>query len=140
MMDPHRYDDMLLLEHPTSKRHPRMSGANRAAQFSPFAALTGYEDQIRDAWHERCDRILLSEEEQEKIGKVLQEIVKGDVVSLSCFVENPGTDGSGGFAEGEYKEVSGQVLRMEPESEKMRVGGADWWMDVCFGDVLWIRK
>ena len=140
MMDPHRYDDMLLLEHPTSKRHPRMSGMNRAAQFSPFAALTGYEDQIRDAWHERCDRILLSEGEQEKIGKVLQEIAKGDVVSLSYFVENPGTDGSGGFAEGEYKEISGQVLRMEPASEKMRVGGADWWMDVCFGDILWIKK
>lgn len=36
-----KYDDIIDLPHPTSKKHPRMSRQNRAAQFSPFAALTG---------------------------------------------------------------------------------------------------
>ena len=42
----HKYDDIIGLEHPTSKRHPCMSRADRAAQFAPFAALTGYGDVI----------------------------------------------------------------------------------------------
>ena len=41
-----KYDDIIGLEHPTSKRHPRRSMADRAAQFAPFAALTGFGDVI----------------------------------------------------------------------------------------------
>ena len=40
------YDDIMDLPRPVSKKHPRMSAINRAAQFSPFAALTGYGDAI----------------------------------------------------------------------------------------------
>ena len=43
------YEDMLELPHPVSRKHPQMPLADRAAQFSPFAALTGYEDVIEDA-------------------------------------------------------------------------------------------
>ena len=41
--DPHRYDDIIHLEHHTSETRPRMSRRDRAAQFAPFAALTGFE-------------------------------------------------------------------------------------------------
>ena len=44
----HRYDDIIDLPHHVSTRHPQMPLADRAAQFSPFAALTGYEDIIRE--------------------------------------------------------------------------------------------
>ena len=43
------YDDIINHPHHISKRHPQMSMWNRAAQFAPFAALTGYEDAIRSA-------------------------------------------------------------------------------------------
>ena len=43
------YDDIINLPHHVSKRHPQMSMWNRAAQFAPFAALTGYDDAIRSA-------------------------------------------------------------------------------------------
>lgn len=46
--DPHRYDDMLDLPHHQSSTRPHMSISNRAAQFSPFAALTGYDDEVRE--------------------------------------------------------------------------------------------
>ena len=48
----HDYDDIINLSHHVSKRHPQMSMWNRAAQFAPFAALTGYDDAIRDTAQE----------------------------------------------------------------------------------------
>ena len=42
------YEDISYLPHPTSKKHPRMSMEERAAQFSPFAALTGFGGVIRE--------------------------------------------------------------------------------------------
>lgn len=43
------YEDILNLPRPVSGRHPRMPMEDRAAQFAPFSALSGYEDAIREA-------------------------------------------------------------------------------------------
>ena len=43
----HKYDDIINLPHPTSKKHPRMSLYARAAQFSPFAALTDTKQLLK---------------------------------------------------------------------------------------------
>jgi hypothetical protein len=43
------YEDIINLEHHVSKKHPQMPMANRAAQFAPFAALTGYDEAIDEA-------------------------------------------------------------------------------------------
>lgn len=43
-----QYDDIINLPHHTSKKHPRMSLYARSAQFAPFAALTGYEDAVKE--------------------------------------------------------------------------------------------
>ena len=45
----HDYDDIINQPHYEPKHHPRMSMWNRAAQFAPFAALTGYEDAIKQS-------------------------------------------------------------------------------------------
>ena len=47
-----KYADIIDMPHHVSKRHPQMSMWNRAAQFAPFAALTGYEDAIKDSAQE----------------------------------------------------------------------------------------
>ncbi len=47
-IDIHSYDDMIGLPHHVSARHPRMPLSDRAAQFSPFAALTGYDAIIQE--------------------------------------------------------------------------------------------
>ena len=44
----HKYDDIIHLPHHVSTKHPQMALSDRAAQFSPFAALTGHEDSIRE--------------------------------------------------------------------------------------------
>lgn len=54
----HEYDDIINLPNPTSKTHPRMPLYNRAAQFSPFSALTGYDAAIKETAR-------LTEEKQE---------------------------------------------------------------------------
>ena len=41
------YEDIIDLPHPSSQKHPRMPAMNRAAQFAPFAALTGFEDAVK---------------------------------------------------------------------------------------------
>ena len=45
--DKHRYDDILNLPRPTSATHPQMDRAARAAQFAPFAALTGHREALK---------------------------------------------------------------------------------------------
>ncbi len=44
----HKYDDIINMEHHKSKKHPPMSLYARSAQFAPFAALTGYEDAVKE--------------------------------------------------------------------------------------------
>jgi hypothetical protein len=46
------YEDIINLPHPVSKKHPQMSMMQRAAQFAPFAALTGYDAAINEAARE----------------------------------------------------------------------------------------
>ena len=57
-----KYKDMLRLPHPVSATHPRMSLQDRAAQFSPFAALTGYEDALKETARLTDRRIELDED------------------------------------------------------------------------------
>ncbi len=51
------YDDIINLPHPTSAKHPRMAAIDRAAQFSPFAALTGYEKALEETKEIAIDRV-----------------------------------------------------------------------------------
>lgn len=52
-----KYEDIVNLPHPTSKDHPRMSQIDRAAQFAPFAALTGHGAAIEETAAEMEKRI-----------------------------------------------------------------------------------
>lgn len=62
-----RYDDIINLPHHVSPVHPSMSMMNRAAQFAPFAALTGYGAVIDEAGRLTQRRIELSEGEKEAL-------------------------------------------------------------------------
>lgn len=50
--DMHRYDDIIDLPHHVSKTHPHMPVADRAAQFAPFAALSGHNEALKEAVHQ----------------------------------------------------------------------------------------
>ena len=56
-----KYMDIIEMEHHTSLKYPRMSMDNRAAQFSPFKALTGLDDAIDETAYNSAEKILHSE-------------------------------------------------------------------------------
>ena len=66
-----KYDDIINMERPVSKRHPPMPLANRAAQFAPFAALTGYEAVIDEAARLTARQIELDEDAKAEINRQL---------------------------------------------------------------------
>ena len=56
------YDDIIHLPHHVSSKRPQMPMSDRAAQFSPFAALTGYDDAIQETGRLTEQKIELDEE------------------------------------------------------------------------------
>ena len=57
LKEEHQYDDIINMPHYTSKRYPRMDAVTRAAQFSPFAALTGYEKALEETKEIAIERV-----------------------------------------------------------------------------------
>ena len=66
------YDDIITLPHPTSRRHPRMAAADRAAQFAPFAALTGYGAAVKETARETEAVTELAEDEAMALDRPLR--------------------------------------------------------------------
>ena len=72
-----RYEDIIRLQHPVSATRARMSNADRAAQFAPFAALVGYEAAICEAGRQTEAPIFLTESSAEVIDACLRKIAAG---------------------------------------------------------------
>ena len=69
-----KYDDIINLPHPEPKNHQRMSLENRAAQFSPFAALTGHNEAIKETERLTDSKIELAEDTITDINRTLMWI------------------------------------------------------------------
>ena len=70
------YEDIINLPHHVSSKRPQMPMLDRAAQFSPFAALTGYDDAIHETGRLTDEKIDLSEEEKEALDRKQQILVE----------------------------------------------------------------
>ena len=71
-----KYQDIIHLSRPRSQRHPPMSAHDRAGQFSPFAALTGFEAAIAETQRLTDSRIILEEGAKELLDQRMQEILE----------------------------------------------------------------
>jgi hypothetical protein len=93
-----KYDDIINLPHHVSQTRQRMSMIDRAAQFSPFAALVGYEDAVEETARLTDDKIELTEESKtsisEKLRFVSENIESNIKVKITYFV--PDKKKSGG--------------------------------------------
>ena len=72
MKDEHKYDDIINLPHHVSSRHPQMSLLDRAAQFSPFAALTGHAAAIKETERLTEEWVELDEDRKALLDERLQ--------------------------------------------------------------------
>ena len=83
------YDDIIHLPHHVSKRHPQMSLYNRAAQFAPFAALTGYEEAIIETARLTAPKVDMMEDNQQlldrKLALLSHSLREQPTVSITYF-------------------------------------------------------
>ena len=68
------YSDIIDLPHPTSQKHKRMSLHDRAAQFAPFAALTGYDDAVEETARVTDEQSFISNDEIEALDASLRRL------------------------------------------------------------------
>ena len=92
-MSGHPYEDILRLPHPASTRHHPMPNASRAAQFAPFAALTGYEEAVQETARLTEPECEMDEESlrilNERFQEIKERIHEQPEVTLTCnFTDN----------------------------------------------------
>lgn len=106
-----KYDDIIDLPHHVSSTRPLMPIRDRAAQFMPFRALTGYEDAVHETARLTDEKVELTEDEKALLDMRLQrladEIAVQPRVMLTYF--RPDKKKAGG----EYVTVTGRLKRMD---------------------------
>lgn len=107
----HKYDDILHLPHPTSTKHPRMSIGDRAAIFSPFAALTGHGAAIAETARLTEQRIELDEDRRAELDekqRILEAVItQQPEVIVTWFRPDDKKDG------GSYISTRGNLKRTD---------------------------
>lgn len=105
----HKYDDIIKLEHHVSKVHPRMSLEARSAQFAPFSAVTGYEDEVSEVARVTENQIEVTDEIRNDINKKLSYIKHNpsQQVSITFFVKDTKKQG------GKYETTTGLVKKID---------------------------
>lgn len=111
----HKYDDILELPHHVSKSRPQMPVADRAAQFAPFAALSGHYEAVKEAARQTDARIEMDESCRAMLDRKLQEIQKQPdrAVSVTYFVPDLKKPG------GSYVTVTGRVGRIDGNGRRV---------------------
>ena len=104
---------------------------SRAAQFSPFAALTGYGDEVSEMARLTGKRIELDRDEVEQIDAVLQSLCRGDSVEVEYFEPDARKAG------GSYRQICGVVKTIDPMTGVLVFEDR---MSIAFADILHIAK
>lgn len=105
------YEDILHLPHHVSSRRPQMPMADRAAQFSPFSALTGYEEVIEETGRFTEERPVLGEEDIQLLNRRFQLLLKREKnpvpVTITYFLADKTKAG------GTYMTASGFIEKID---------------------------
>ncbi len=105
------YDDIINLKHPEPINHPRMSMEQRAAQFAPFAALTGYDDEVKEVGRLTSKEIIMTEDVldmlDQKLHIIINNINSKPVVKITYFIKDTKKTG------GKYLEKEIQIKSID---------------------------
>lgn len=106
-----KYDDIINLPHHVSKNRTPMSMENRAAQFAPFAALTGHDEAIAETARLTTPKNLLSDDEMtshtRKLARVIEQVPGQEEYTFVYFVPDTQKDG------GKYVSITGTVKKYD---------------------------
>ena len=131
--DLHRYDDIIHLPHPEPRRHPRMPMEKRAAQFSPFAALTGHEDAIMETARPTEAKVELDENTKAILDAKLHEIMESEEkqreASFTWFQPDKKKEG------GRYTVSTGSVKKIDAVFRKVILMDGQ---EIPIDDIRWI--
>lgn len=131
MNDERNYDDIINLPHHVSQRHPQMPREKRAAQFSPFAALTGYDDALAESTRPLVQRIELSDDEKEQLDRKLQELMarvqEHPQVTVTWFQQDATANG------GTYIITAGRLKKIDTIRHCLLLDGTHW---INLADIL----
>lgn len=109
--DEHRYDDIIDLPHHVSKKRPQMPLLDRAAQFAPFAALTGHEAAIKETARLTEEEVEIDENSKElldlKLQYVCEHLTEQPEVTVTYFKPDEKKVG------GAYVTVTGRVKKVD---------------------------
>ena len=109
--DPHRYEDIMNLPHHASSSHPSMPVPNRAAQFLPFAALTGYDAAIQETARLTEEKAELTEDRRAVLDEQLLQLeaqAEGHPeLTITFFAPDERKSG------GTYRTVSGMLKKID---------------------------
>lgn len=111
-----KYGDIIDREHPVSRKHPPMSRTARAAQFAPFAALTGYDELLRESARETAEPTALSEERKEELSRTLRFLLSREPTppaTFTFFVYDRRKSG------GAYISRNGRIARYHAQEESI---------------------
>lgn len=137
------YSDLLELPHPVSRSHPQMSLYDRAAQFSPFAALTGYGAAISETARLTDERPQLDESEQELLNERLLSLQRElqqpqderSVVTVTYFMADARKDG------GSLQQLTGTIQKIDVYQQivTLLTDAAMIPVSVPIADLIWIE-
>ena len=111
-----KYEHIIGLPHHVSKKHPQMSNYDRAAQFSSFKALTGFEDEIDESARYFEKRKPLTEMQQEELNKTFQKLEELDLplITVTYFAADEKKTG------GVYMKYTGHFRILDMGDRKMK--------------------
>ena len=109
------YDDIINLSRPISKKHRPMSMLNRAAQFSPFAALVGYDDLVKETGRLTDEKIELNEDKINEINNKLIYLNENrDVIaSFTYFIKDNKKKG------GRYEVITSNIKKIDMDNNRI---------------------
>ena len=106
-----KYDDIINLPHHVSKNRTPMSMENRAAQFAPFAALTGHDEALAKTARQTTPKKLLSDDEMasltRKLARVIEQVPGQEEYTFMYFVPDVQKEG------GKYVSITGTVKKYD---------------------------
>lgn len=108
---PNCYDDIMELKRPVSMSHPPMDRSKRAAQFSPFSALSGYEDAVKETERRTENRIELDEDAKRLLDQKLQMILAMPPNECNVTVTHFSLDKK--KQGGQYIDTLGQLMKVD---------------------------